>query len=193
MNFNFVYILLFLGSCIFIPKFFVVVIIIIIIYFILKNYKNILPVKSDDTSVWDDYNKLLTNKQVENISVYQVYKAPDKLKYIFINTPLHKKLKQNLELLKFLKYYQPDIISDVVILIEKFLHIHYNVVIKKYDDSYIPILYDIKLEIIRLLNNVVYNTHNISTIVDIKNIDDYMFTIISSMDNILNSFIKYEK
>ena len=121
--------------------------------------------------VWSKYEELITNRFVTNSKSYHVYKAPNQLKYIYI----HANIRSILEELDFLLRFQPELLIDLIIMMEKFLQIHYNVMIEKYDAcAYIPVLLDIEKDIINMFNGYVFNLPDKSTTLDIPDLDRYM-------------------
>jgi hypothetical protein len=97
--------------------------------------------EKESKRIWANYSELIKDKQVLNNHIFSVHKAPKQLKYIH----MHKDLKERLEDLKFVSKYEPNLLLDIIIYMEHFLKIHFNVMINKYDlDLYLPLLYDIK-------------------------------------------------
>lgn len=146
--------------------------ILLIYYFTIvkkQNYNETKKVSSDIK--WKKFNELTKNKVVYSNAVYNIHKGPDRLKYIF----MHQNLKLVIEDLDFIMKYQQDLFLDIIIYIEYFLKIHYNILIGKYDPcTYIPILKDIQKHVVILLSTTIFNLPNTSTIIDIPNLDQFI-------------------
>lgn len=132
--------------------------------------------------IWKKYNELTRNKIIFSKNTVNIYKGTSSLKYIF----MHEDMKYILEDLDFILKFNPDIIIDIIILLEYFYKIHYNVMIEKYDAcSYIPILQDIRNEVINIFSTFVFNLPDVSTTIDIPNIDEFMNTKLIEIKSLL--------
>lgn len=143
-------------------------------------------IKKQKPDVWIQYNKLVKDKMIFNKNNVSIYKGPSTLKYIL----MHKDMKGIMEDLSFILKFNPDILIDVLILTENFFKIHYNVMIQKYDAcSYIPVLRDIETEILNTLSMFVFNLPDISTTIDIENIDTFMERKIRDIQSLTQKYM----
>ena len=143
-------------------------------------------IKKQKPDVWIQYNKLVKDKRIFNKNNVSIYKGPSTLKYIL----MHKDMKGIMEDLSFILQFNPDILINVLILTENFFKIHYNVMIQKYDAcSYIPILRDIENEILNTLSMLVFDLPDISTTIDIENIDTFMQIKIRDIQSLTQKYM----
>ena len=64
----------------------------------------------------------------------------------------------------------------LVTFIESFLRIHYKILISKYEFKlYYQVLKDIRNEIMNIIKGVYFNIPQISNVVDINNLDEYVY------------------
>lgn len=146
-------------------------------------------VKNTD-SIWKTYNSLVKDKLVFSKNTVNIYKGTSNLKYIM----MHEDIKGIMEDLEFILKFQPDIIIDILILLEYFYKIHYNVMIEKYEPcSYVPILRDLEKEIINIFSTFVYNLPDISTTIAIGNIDEFMLVKLRDIQSILQRYMNILK
>jgi hypothetical protein len=139
-----------------------------------------------DVDVWIQYNKLVKDKRIFNKNNVSIYKGPTTLKYIL----MQKDMKGIMEDLAFILKFHPDILINVLILLENFFKIHYNVMIHKYDAcSYIPVLIDIESEVLNTLSMFVFNLPNMSTTIDIENIDSFMEVKIRDIQSLTQKYM----
>ena len=139
--------------------------------------------KGDSSGViWKKYNELTKDKIIFSKNTVNIYKGTSSLKYIL----MHEGMKSIIEDLDFILKFNPDIIIDIIILLEYFYKIHYNVMIEKYDAcSYIPILQDIRNEVVNTFSTFVFNLPDISTTIDIPDIDSFMNTKLREIQSLL--------
>lgn len=140
--------------------------------------------------IWDYYKTLVKDKPVVNDTVYTVSKGSKTLKYVMMNATC----MSFLERMYFLRHYNPSLLADVIIFLEHFFKIHYNVLIGKYDAcTNISILKDIQKELLNLMNQVVFNIPKTSLIVDIKDMDAYMHTQQRILHALTNKYMQVLK
>ena len=150
--------------------------------YITNGQKNAKP--SD--SIWMKYNNMVKDKLVFSKNTVNIYKGTGSLKYIL----MHDDVKGIMEDLEFILKFQPDIIADILVLLEYFFKIHYNVMIEKYEPcSYVPILRDLEKEIINIFSTFVYNLPDVSTTIDIDNIDDFMSLKLRDLQSLIHRYI----
>lgn len=172
-----------------------IVIIIVFFFLIARYYQRQGGKYAWDKGKWKEYASLIKDKPVVNNTLYGIHKGPREIKYI----PMHKDITYLIEQLDFTRKYQPDLLLDVIIYLEYFFKIHYNVLIGKYNVCQnISVLRDIKRQVMSILSTFVFNLPDKSTIVDITDIDAFMQQRIRDMMAILNRYItmiknKYEK
>lgn len=146
-------------------------------------------IESMDTNhgLWKKVEEKVKGRHVYNQNIYKVYKGGHKLSYI-VKTPT---LRHLLEDLSFLMTYHIDVYLDIVIYVEQFLRIHFNVLIGKYDIStHYDIIRDIRQQILYLMSTCVFNLPNTSTIYDIQpNVDEFMVSKTRDMNAILSKYV----
>jgi hypothetical protein len=102
-------------------------------------------------------------------TVYRFHKPLPDIRFIKSNPEVVDALYR----LRFLLIYDKENFIDTIVLIEYFLKTHFNIMIGKYDArTYMPILKDIRAEILNNLHSCHYNIPNISTVYDSKDLDD---------------------
>lgn len=116
---------------------------------------------------WEAVAKDMKNYDMVFPTIYGFHKAPKTLKYIYYNRPL----KRVLEDLTFLRSYEKDAFLRLILLLEYFSKVQYNVVIGKYDPCYyMPVLKDTRQELLGLFNSFRLNMHPTSKIVNIPDL-----------------------
>tara|TARA_B100000963_G_C22634415_1_gene676744 strand:+ start:2318 stop:2929 length:612 start_codon:yes stop_codon:yes gene_type:complete len=107
-----------------------------------------------------EYTENFIDKELDNIDtandfildsndIYPIYKRPKK--FLFIKKDDY--LKKIIYDLRFIKKYDKGDYIKLIILIENFLKIYYNLIIDRYDIDYVDVLLDVRKEIL----NVMYN------------------------------------
>lgn len=135
---------------------------------------------------WVICERLAAGKQVRNDTAFIVYKGPPRLKYVHMN----QDFVDVMEDLGWLLKYQPDVLIEVLIYAEYFFKYHYNVLIGKYDAcTYIPIMRDLSRLILNTMSCGVFSLPKVSKIVDIKDIDRFMFTKRKDIHAILTKYM----
>lgn len=101
--------------------------------------------------------------------VYKIHKPLQSLSFIKDNDEASEIVYE----LRFMNAYDEQSYIDMIVWIEYFLKIHYNIMIGKYDTvSYVSILKDIRYELLNTLQTTHFNIPNLSTMFDAKNLDD---------------------
>jgi hypothetical protein len=128
-------------------------------------------VDKKNEEIWKYYQQLTSKRHVSFSRVYAVDKGPKTIKYIFLNP----RVKSIMEQLYFMRHYQEDLLANIIIYVETFFRLHYNVIIGKYDACrYIPIIKDIQIEILELFGHITFNVPKHSSIIDIPDIDKHI-------------------
>lgn len=156
------------------PKqiFFIFALTIILYIFYYKNYK----VREKKTSNVSEYflsiEDYLSSSNDISTDLYHINKYPKKLTYLKMNDDFKNILYE----LKFITLYDKELYMKLITFIESFLRIHYKILISKYEFGlYYQVLKDIRREILNIINSVYFNIPNISKILDINNLDDYIY------------------
>lgn len=89
------------------------------------------------------------NHYIDNINIYPIYNKPKD--FIFLKND--KFFENILYDLKFIKQYDKGDYFKLMILIENFLKIYYNLIIDRYDIDYVDILMDTRKEILNCMYN----------------------------------------
>lgn len=137
---------------------------------------------SSSNALWKKLNEMTKDKIIFSKNTVNIYKGTSSLKYIL----MHDNMTAIIEDLDFILKFNPDIILDIIILLEYFYKIHYNIMIEKYDAcSYIPILQDIRNEVINIFSSFVFNLPDVSTTINIDDIDTFMNTKLKEIQSLL--------
>ena len=140
----------------------VVVMFLILLYFVylydifgklnnkeLKNKKDLI---TEHTTKFID-NEIKThsngNHFIDNLNIYPIYNKPKN--FIFLK---HDKFLENILYdLRYIEQYDKGDYFKLIILIENFLKIYYNLIIDRYDIDYVDILLDTRKEILNIMYN----------------------------------------
>jgi Ca2+/Na+ antiporter len=143
----------------------------------------------------NDVTKLLLEIQ-KDLSVE--YEIPDKKTFIIHKTPTNIKylLKKDdfvkiIYDLKFLKIYEKELYYKLISYLNYFLKIHYNVMLEKYDfNLYFQIMKDLRNEILNIMKSIHFSTPNVSTILDIPNVDVFILARTKLMQALTYKYMK---
>jgi hypothetical protein len=114
------------------------------------------------TNIQDLVTKHDTQEMIVN-TVYKIYKPLKDLRYIKTS----KEMQQSLYNMRFLLIYDKEDFIDLIVLIEYFLKIHFNVMIGKYDvKTYYAILKDLRKEILNAMHSSFFDIPQYSTTFD---------------------------
>lgn len=126
--------------------------------------------KQTSDKFWKTVSKQLQDYEIVNDQVFLVHKPPETLKYLFF----HPQVVDTLEDLKFMLIYEKDLFLRLIIYIEWFMKVQYNIMIEKYNAcSFYPILRDLRREIMNILASLVFNMKPYSNILDIPNMIEF--------------------
>jgi hypothetical protein len=132
-----------------------------------------------EKTIGNDF-EILDNK------IYYIHKTPRNLKYI----KRTEDIKQIIYDLKFLKIYDNALYEKITSYLEYFLKLHYKIMLGKYDyELNFQILKDIRNEILNSMKTIYFNIPNISKILDIKNIDNYIEQRIIKIQSITGKYL----
>jgi len=168
--------------------FFIIVIIIVLYVFYYQKIQVEEKKNSNVNKQINDFEKTLDHDyELAENKIYAVHKTPRNLKYI----KQTQDIKQIVYELRFLQIYDEELYEKIVSYIEYFLKIHYNTMLGKYDFGlYFPVLKDIRNEILNSMKTIYFNIPNVSTILDIKNIDNYVEQRILRIQSITLKYLK---
>lgn len=122
-------------------------------------------------------------------SSYKVHKPLNDLYHVKKNI----EVKETIHRLKFLKIYDNEQYIDIVVLLEYFFKIHFNVMIGKYDyKTNMDVMIDIKNEILNSLYSSFYNIPKISKTVDVDVEKELMFSIMK-LQAVMTKYIRIAK
>jgi hypothetical protein len=142
---------------------------------------------NQDSFITSVEKELSDDHEVPENKIFYIHKSPRNLKYL----RKHKELQQAVFDLKFLQIYDRALFNKMIIFIEYFLKIHFKVMIGKYEFSlYYPMLRDARSEILNTMKSAHLNIPNISTILYIKDIDDYLETRIRLVQAVTYKLMK---
>lgn len=168
---------------------FFVVVTFIILYTMYSKNKKIVAAKlaNVDQFIETMASRLNDDSEVAESTIFYIHKNPRSLKYLK-QTDDFKKIIHDL---KFVNVYDKSSYSKLISYVEYFLKIHYKVMIGKYEyDSYFPVMKDIRNEILNIMKAIHFNIPNISRIIDIKNIDEFLDSRIVAMQSKTYRYIK---
>lgn len=139
-------------------------------------------------NIWTYYDNLISGKVVNSSPhTFRQTKAPKRLVYIH----RHPNLVYVMEDMYVFRNYQSEILADMLILLEHFCKVHYNVMLGKYDVSTnVQVLIDMKHAIVRLFDDFIFNLPSISTVLYIQDIDQYVEERKTHVHGVLNRFLQ---
>jgi hypothetical protein len=122
--------------------------------------------KNDIDTFINNMQDLVTHHDTQEMivnTVYKVHKPLKDLRYVKSS----KEMQETLYNMRFLLIYDKEDFIDLVVLIEYFLKIHFNVMIGKYDVyTYYAILKDIRKEILNAMHSSFFDIPQYSTTFD---------------------------
>lgn len=171
-------------------NFFIIVFLIIIYYLYSLNQEDIKTQKSEVSSYIINIEKLIKEHDTSEMMLKNVYKIHKPLKDIrFIKS--NKDVQDIIYDLRFLLTYDKEDFIDVIIMIEYFLKIHFNIMIDKYDiETHFVILKDIRKEVLNALYSTYFNIPMISTTFDDNDLHKTLKRVILKLQAITYKFIK---
>lgn len=153
----------------FIAAFFLIAIILLISYFYIMKREDKNIQNMDIDNYINDLEKKTLNTEIDNNMIYRVHESPRSLRYISRNNLLKKILYD----LRPMLIYDNGSLIFLTIYLEYFLKFHYYVMIGRYENSeYIPILKDIRKEMLNITKSFVFNAPDLSPISFDPNIKD---------------------
>jgi hypothetical protein len=193
-NFFIIYgVIFFLFYLIFIQKqtensFFVISLLIVISIIIWQNLEK--TSKTDENMnkfILDIQDELSKEYEIPDKKTYTIHKSPKTLKYLMKKDDFMNLIYD----LKFMKIYDKSSYYKLISYINYFLKIHYYVVLEKYDFKLnFPILKDLRNDILNIMKSIHYNIPDISTILDIKNVDIYVQQRTKKMQGLTYKYLK---
>lgn len=137
-------------------------------------------------TIWKTWSKTINHRPVFYGNFYNIHRGPRELKYIL----MHPEVMRVFEDIRFVTKYSPNLFFDILIFVEYFMKFHYNIMIEKYEPAlYIPIMNDMRLIIYDMMNEFVYVLPDVSTVVDIPNIDKHMRYRTKKLDAVLIHYL----
>lgn len=131
--------------------------------------------------------ELSDDHEVQENKIFYVHKMPRTLRYL----KRHRELCETIHELKFLRIYDRACFDKIVAYLEYFLKIHFKIMSGLYDfDLYKSTLKDIRAEVLNTMKTSYFNLPNVSTILAIERIDDFVETRIRRVQGILYKLLK---
>jgi hypothetical protein len=122
----------------------------------------------------DKMEKLVQTHDTQEMIVKTVYKIHKPLKDLR-HIRSSREVQECLYNLRFMMIYDKEDFIDIIVMLEYFLKIHFNVMIGKYDiQTYFVILKDIRKEVINALYSSFFNVPEYSTTFYSKNLQGDM-------------------
>lgn len=164
----------------------------IVIGFLISNHS-----KTDDVKQQNELNQYIQDIEQTVVShstpqmilenVYKIHKPLKSLRFIKND----KEATQLIYYLRFLIIYDKEGYLDIIVFLEYFLKIHFNIMIEKYDvETNFIILKDIRREILNALQASCYNIPNVSKVFDSKNLDERMKKVIIKVQALTYRYVK---
>lgn len=152
---------------------FFIVVFIVVLYIIYNRRQEEQKNHMQDLDIYITYLEqlVLSHNTPEMIVefVYKIHKPLKSLRFIRQN----KEARETLYLLRFLLIYDKEDFIDIIICLEYFFKIHYNVLIEKYDISTnFAVLKDLRSEMLNALYSSYFNIPNISKTFDVPNLEN---------------------
>lgn len=142
------------------------------------------------SGLWKEYEKMVYEKPVFSGRMFYIHKGPRSIKYIL----MHDDARGLVEDLDFIRKYNPEILANIIIYLEHFFKVHYNVMIEKYDPcTYTHILQDLVKQCISTVSSAAFSLPKVSTIIDIPDIDEYMEKKTRQLQAIMESYMEVLK
>jgi hypothetical protein len=139
-----------------------------------------------------EMEKKVQTHQTPEMMLESSYKVHKPLKDLY-HVKKNKEVKETIYKLNFLKIYDNEQYIDVVVLLEYFFKIHFNVMIVKYDyHTNMDVLTDVKNEIINSLYTSYYNIPKISKTVDVD-VDKELRQCIIKLQSIMTKYMRIAK
>ena len=152
-------------------RFFFVILLAALGYMYYQKYQKQKKKNNNQSVYFDKVEKQLSGDKELNSSIYYIHKTPRNIKFI----KQHESISKILYDMKFLEIYDTALYEQLVSHCEYFLKIHFKVMIGKYDfNLYYPVLVDTRNELLNLFKSIVLNVPNISTILEIPDINEYV-------------------
>ena len=146
--------------------------------------------KNDIDAFIDSMQDLVTKHDTQEMIVGTVYKVHKPLKDLRYIKSL-KEMQDTLYDIRFLLIYDKEDFIDLVVLIEYFLKIHFNVMIGKYDvQTYYAILKDIRKEILNAIHSSFFDIPQYSTTFDSPDLNKQMKVATKRMQAITYRYLK---
>lgn len=141
-------------------------------YAYIKAYRTREKKRNNQESFMSATEKELSDDhEVPENKIFYIHKSPRSLRYL----RRHKELQQAVFDLKFLQIYDRALFNKIVTFIEYFLKLHFKVMIGKYEFSmYYSVLRDTRSEILNSMKSAHLNIPDVSTILYIADIDEYL-------------------
>ena len=168
-------------------NFFVVVLIVIFLYYPMQNGKKTQQELTMKNDIFDRLEKDIQGNGFLFKKMQYIYKPPRKLRYI----KKDDKISDIVVKLERIRVYDNVSYLTFVVLMENFLKIHFNIMLGKYDIKfYGQSLLDVRTEIMNTLYGIYFNIPRFSTIIDIDNIESYVYDIIILTQAVLYKYTK---
>ena len=168
-----------------------------IVMFIFIVYTLIAISKEDDKTQKNDIDAFISNIQelvtkhdTQEMMVNTVYKIHKPLKDLRYIKSL-KEMQETLYDIRFLMIYDKEDFIDLIVMIEYFLKIHFNVMIGKYDiQTYYAILKDIRKELLNAMHSAFFDIPQYSTTFDSPDLNKEMKIATKRLQAITYRYLK---
>jgi len=169
---------------------FIVMFIFIVYTLTVMNKEEDKTQKNDIDVFINDMQELVTKHDTQEMivnTVYKIHKPLKDLRYIKSS----KEMQESLYSMRFLLTYDKEDFIDLVVLIEYFFKIHFNVMIGKYDvHTYYAILKDLRKEILNAMHSSFFDIPQYSTTFDSPDLIKQLQTATKRVQAITYRYLK---
>lgn len=148
--------------------------------------------KKNSSSLWSDIKISATESRILTTSPYlfQCAKPPKDIRYLLRDN----RIRSAMEDLYQLKHFDQDTLFDMVLMLEHFMKIHFNIVIGAYDSvMYMQVMKDTTSAIMEYFDILIYNTPKASTTLNIPDITLFIDRYRVFIQTILYQYIRVIK
>lgn len=146
---------------------------------------------NDRSGFLDEVESKLQGTEFSEGALFAFHKNPKRLTYIRDKTA--STLSDMLYDMRFIIAYDSDLFNRVVILLETFLRVHYNVMLDRYDTAlYLPVLHDLRRTIANRMHTMIFVIPKVSTIAVVRgdNLDKFLIQQIDVLNSVTARYMK---
>jgi hypothetical protein len=121
--------------------------------------------------------------------IYSLHKPPKKLQYLRKDS----KIANIIYDLRKLRVYDNVSYVSMVVLIEYFLKLHFNIILGKYNaDIYDQMIVDVRTEILNTMHAMLFNLPKKSTVISVPgdDVEEFLYDKILEMSSVTDTYVK---